>query len=158
MRCNECRDNLPEYSLDTLDEAQALAMREHLIACADCRAELAAFERLDELMAPVEQVSPDRDLWGGVSARIKPRQVAVAPKWFAPRWQQAMAAAAVVLALAVGGLMMQEKAPAFAPGSEMLAADYQEQQVIAEWSQPLADDASLGLMLASISVGESELQ
>ena len=157
MRCNECRDNLPEYSLDTLDEAQALAMREHLIACEDCRAELAAFERLDELMAPVERVSPDRDLWAGVSARIKLRKT-VAPAWFVPRWQQAMAAAAVVLALAVGGLMMHSKAPALAPGSEMLAADYQEQQVIAEWSQPLADDASLGLMLASINVGESELQ
>ncbi len=156
MRCSECRDNLPQYSLDTLDETQALAMREHLLACADCRAELAAFERLDELMAPVEQVSPDRDLWTGVSARIKPRHV-VAPNWFAQRWQPALAAAAVILALAVGGVMMNGKAPALAPGSEMLAADYQEQQVIAEWSQPLADDASLGLMLASISVGESDL-
>lgn len=156
MNCDECRANLPEYGLDTLDEAQALAMREHLIACADCRAELAAFERLDELMAPVEHVSADRDLWAGVSARMKPRQTA-APRWFAPRWQLALAAAAVILALAVGGVMMNGKTPALTPGSEMLAADYQEQQVIAEWSQPLADDASLGLMLASISVGEGDL-
>ncbi len=157
MRCEECRDNLAEYSLDALDDAQAVSMREHLLACVDCRAELAAFERLDELLTPVEEARPETNLWAGVSARIAPRQ-SVAPRWWSLHWQPALAAAAVLVMLVMGGLMMSAKTPVLTAGSTMLAADYQEQQVIAEWSQPLADDASLGLMLASIDLGEGELQ
>jgi len=156
VRCKECRDNLPQHSLGVLSEREQSRMREHLADCPDCRAELAAFERLDALIAPTEQMTPERDLWAGVARRMQPRRASLLD-WLVPRWQPALAAAAVIMVLVVGGVMFSVQPPAVTTGSETLAADYQEQQVIAEWSQPLADDAALGLMLASIDVEEGEV-
>ncbi|HUS79856.1 MAG TPA: zf-HC2 domain-containing protein [Armatimonadota bacterium] len=157
MRCKLVRDNLPHYSLGVVDDATRAAMAEHLAGCERCRAEQAAFERLDAMLEPARPMTPDRDLWPGVAERLGPRRVWL-PDWVFAHWQPAVAAATVMLALTVGGLVLHGRSPVVAPGSEMLASTWQEQQVVAEWSQPLADDAALGLIYASLQPEEAKAE
>jgi anti-sigma factor RsiW len=156
VRCARAREKLTEYQLGLLEEAEAGAVREHLDGCTDCRAELAALERLDELIEPAEQHEAPEQMWSGIHARMKPRQ---RPWW--QLWREspkpALALAAAML-LAVGGIWLGlSGGPSEPQNYQTLASEYQEQQIVAQWSQPLADDAALGLMYASLeSDGEAQ--
>src|SRR5437868_951677 len=46
MDHDSIRDLIPALGLGALDEAEAREVREHLRTCAECRAELEAFERV----------------------------------------------------------------------------------------------------------------
>src|SRR2546427_6776369 len=48
MSCEEVREQLPDYSLGTLSDIEAAALRRHLRGCAGCRAEAT---KLDEGVA-----------------------------------------------------------------------------------------------------------
>ena len=149
MRCAEVKEKLTEYQLGLLGEADAAALRLHLDDCAACRKELAALERMDALIAPAEPLSAPDGMWIAVHARMKPRQVAWWRSWVqAPRPALAMAAA---LLLAVGGIWLGLRGTPEEAAYEVLASDYQEQQIVAQWSQPLADDAALGIIYASLN-------
>lgn len=153
MRCKQVREKLAEYELGGLDEAEAAAVAEHLAECAECQAELAALRRTGELMAPVEPASPPRDLWQGVKTRMRPRR---ATAWDAlvMRWRPALAAGIALLVLASGLAWLSLRGPAVQPSLELLASEYQEQQIMAQWGQPLADDAALGIMFVSLENAE----
>jgi len=154
--CADVREKLTEYQLGLLDEAEAGELRLHLDECADCREELEALERLDALIKPAEQLSAPDGMWLGIHARMKPRQRAPWWSWLqAPRPALAMAAA---MLLAVGGVWLGLRGgPESTTSYEVLGADYQEQQIVAQWSQPLADDAALGVMYVSLN-GAGETQ
>ena len=156
MRCARVREKLTEYQLGLLDGAAAREMREHLDECAGCREELAALERLDALVEPAEQHRAPEGMWRGVQARMKPRRTPWWQVWReAPKPALAMAAA---MLLAIGGVWLGlHGGPADVQDYEVLASDYQEQQIVAQWSQPLADDAALGVMYASLNTqGEAQ--
>jgi len=153
VRCKQVREKLAEYQLGALDDAEAAAIAKHLAKCADCRAELQALERTAELLAPAEAVSPPHDLWPGVRERLRPRR---AWSWdtLAVHWQPALAGGVALLVIILGLAWMALRPPATEPSSESLASEYQQQQIIAQWEQPLADDAALGMMFASLGNGE----
>ena len=156
MRCTRIQEKLTEYQFGLLEESERADVDAHLAACEPCRMELEALERLDALIEPVEQLEAPANLWSGVRQRVQPRR--------APWWQlsgrpvgRAVAIAAATL-LAVGGLWLGLRGgPAEMPQYELLASDVQEQQVVAQWSQPLADDAALGAIFASLN-GVGEIQ
>ncbi|MGC9319736.1 MAG: anti-sigma factor family protein [Armatimonadota bacterium] len=153
MRCTEVREKLAEYQLGALSEAERSAMEGHLESCAECRAEMEALERLDALLQPAERVEAPEDLWEGVRARLAPRRRGVwraLSEWWRVSPRPALAAAAA-LVLVIGGLWLALRSPASAPAASTLASEYQEQQIVAQWSQPLADDAALGMMFASLN-------
>jgi len=99
-----------EYTLERLDdwiagelpEAERREVSFHLDACAECRGEAEALQRLlREVAALPAEVMPGRDLWAGISARIEAPAAEVIPitrarGWSPPQWLR-MAAAAVVL-------------------------------------------------------------
>jgi len=149
MNCTQVRDSLAEYQLGGLTEEQRREVAQHLEGCADCRAELAVLERLDELLAPAERVGAPADMWSRIQPRLRSRR--------APWWQGLLAsprpaiAAAAAMLLAIAGVWLATRGPATSVGTEALASGYQEQQIVAEWSSPLADDAALGLMFASLN-------
>ncbi len=149
MRCAAVREKLTEYQLGLVDEAEADRVREHLSGCEQCREELAALERLDELVGPAEEHTAPDGMWHRVQAQMKPRR----RRWWQAWWESpkpALAMAAAVL-LAVGGIWLGLRGSPMEPSSSgVLATDYQEQQIAAQWSQPLADDAALGAMYASL--------
>jgi len=153
VRCEHVVNRLTEYQLGMLDEAESAEIAAHLETCADCRAELQALERLDALVAPAEQVKAPDDLWDGVEPRLRPRRGSWWRIWLAsPRPALALAAA---MLLAAAGLWLGLRGPVGRSSAEVLASDYQQQQIVAQWSQPLADDAALGMMFAGLNgVGE----
>lgn len=156
MRCARVRENLTEYQLGLLEESAIREVCEHLEECADCREELETLERLDALIEPAERFEAPADIWAGIQANMKPRRSAWWRVWReSPRPALAMAAA---MLLAAGGLWMGLRGgPADVQSYEVLASDYQEQQIVAQWSQPLADDAALGIMFVSLN-GSGEMQ
>jgi anti-sigma-K factor RskA len=97
------RELAPLAALDALDGQDFLDFREHLSGCADCRADLAAYEEVaGRIGASVGVVPPpgglrDRVLGGAGGAGAAPRSTRAAPRW----WPAALAAAAV-LGLALG--------------------------------------------------------
>ena len=149
MKCERVRDNLAEYQLGGLGEEWRGEIARHLEGCADCRAELAALERLDDLLTPAERVGAPADLWSRIQPRLQPRR--------APWWQSLLAsprpaiAAAAAMLLAGVGIWLATRGPVTTVQPEALASSYQERQIVAEWSSPLADDAALGLMFAGLN-------
>ena len=156
MGCNTVRDNLVAYEAGALDEQARRAVEAHLSGCPACRAELEAEARMTELLAPVAQTRAPANMWSGVKSRLRPRRAG----WrslLVPVWRP-VAAAGLAAALVLGGVLVGARAPAFDRSGEMLASDLQERQIVAQWSEPLADDAALGAMFAGLSAGEESRQ
>jgi predicted anti-sigma-YlaC factor YlaD len=155
VRCQHVTDRLAEYDLDALQEHERAAIAEHLQACAACRAELQALRRTAALLEPLQAQAPPRDLWPAVRRRMTPRRAGL---WqaLAIRWRPALAAAAALLA--VFGVWLTLRGPVVQPSADVLASDLQEQQIMAQWSQPLADDAALGIMLVGLENGGGTLR
>jgi anti-sigma-K factor RskA len=69
--CEQCRDELPEYALGSLDAAQVGDVAAHLATCESCRREFAAAQAawtaLPLALAPIE---PSRELIDRILARI----------------------------------------------------------------------------------------
>jgi anti-sigma factor RsiW len=82
--CKDCRSHLPDLLLDTAYTAAHPEFKEHLLACAACRAELAelrsTFALLDEWKAP--EISPYFD--SRLQARLR-EAVASPPEGFFAR-------------------------------------------------------------------------
>ena len=101
------RDLLPGYSLGILDEEEKSGVREHLAACAACRAELASFR---ETAGRLAAAAPQRDLPAGLEARImravrgRPLPRRPARSWFS-RPALTGIAAAFAVALGAGNLL-----------------------------------------------------
>ena len=155
MRCKQVRDKLEQYELGALNEVETATIAEHLAECAECRAEVEALRRTAELLTPMEPALPTHDLWPGIRERLRPRR-----SWawgaLAPHWQPALAGGIVLLVIISGLTWLALRPPAIEPSSELLASEYQQQQIIAQWEQPLADDAALGMMFVSLGSAEEE--
>ncbi len=149
MKCAQVRNNLAEYQLGGLSENERREIALHLESCAECRAELAALERLEDLLTPVERVGAPANMWSHIQPRLQPRR--------APWWGRVLATprpiVAAVAAMLLGGVgvWLATRGPTTIVGPETLASTYQERQIVAEWSSPLADDAALGLMFVSLN-------
>lgn len=104
-------ERLDEWAGSELPEADRQAVEFHLAVCADCRAEAEALkELLEEVSSLPIQLTPDRDLWAGIAARIEAPAGVVpisrARRWSPPRWLT-LAAAAVVLAVSSSLVTLQ---------------------------------------------------
>lgn len=151
--CREVRNKLTEYQLGGLEESERAALADHLVGCAACRAELEALARLDDLLSPMTPLTAPTELWGGIAARLQPRR---AHWWqWAVQWPRPALAAAAMIMVALGLALSLRGQEQVVP-SEMLTPAYQEQQIVAEWSSPLADDAALGVMFVSLSGVDAE--
>jgi anti-sigma factor RsiW len=88
-------------------------VEEHLAVCARCRRELAELEALvEEARGLRAAVEPPRDLWPDIAARLAPRPArrpARALPWLP------LAAAAVLLLVLVGALVLRGWSPGAAP-------------------------------------------
>lgn len=98
MTCNEARDLMDDYVDGALDEAAFQEMELHVAACAECRGEERALRALlTHAAALPKEMTPSRDLWAGIDARLDGAR----PRWLHPRmlagWGAGLAAAAGVL-------------------------------------------------------------
>lgn len=121
--CEEALDWIEPYLDGDLPEDEAARLREHLAGCSSCAAELELATRiqselrsLPQLDCPPEVLERVRQEGRGVVVPFKPRRIVRA---IGPR----LAAAAAVLALAVGGgaLFLQIQKPSDQPSPEQIA-------------------------------------
>ncbi len=94
--CNE-RERLIGYVYDECDAAERSAVRQHLEACAECRAEIEALRSVRQDLQAWD-VPDHESVW-------KPFVPVPAPAWWqqVPRWAMAAAAGAVIVSGATGG-------------------------------------------------------
>lgn len=83
-------------------EAERRAVRAHLAACAECRAEEEWLRSLlDQARFLPREQAPGRDLWADIAPRLEPRQAKVTPLrprgFHLPRWAVSAAAAVVLM-------------------------------------------------------------
>jgi anti-sigma factor RsiW len=90
---------------------EALAAAEaHLAACAECRAELEGLRQLARRARTLDDRPPERDLWGGIAARLSgeaaPRIIPLRRRRFAFSLPQLAAAGIAIVALSSGAAVL----------------------------------------------------
>jgi hypothetical protein len=116
-----------------LSDTETAQLDAHLVGCAECRAVARDLESLhaDAAMLPV--MTPSRDLWAGIEARIEAPVVSLdSQRRPLARWtsRQVAAAAAVLMAVTAGGTWFAAtRTPASAP--QVAAAPAPRTQIVA---------------------------
>lgn len=91
----------------TLGDTQRAQLDAHLAACAACREVARDLEQIRAEAASLPTLTPSRDLWSGIEARIEAPVVSLGSHRRTPiaRWssRQLTAAAAVLMAVTAGG-------------------------------------------------------
>jgi hypothetical protein len=157
---NECakwKDQLLETALTGV---AASSLREHMLTCHDCTAELAELrakrERMDILLARVAQgAEPSVEFRTRVLAATDAAgETAHGPWW--QEWQRAGAMAAIVVVTLVIGFTMYRREARTVPRSELEAA-----QKLSEWRAPsdvLLETAGREILRTTPRLGESYLR
>lgn len=132
MTCDQILREIPDYLEGLLEAPEAARVAEHLSACPACRAEAERQEAVWEMLGADEPVEAPADLARRVLERAAPREGSgpAGILRFVPRrrWAVPALAAAAVLVLAVGALVLQrasKEAPPLAGLTE------EERQVVA---------------------------
>jgi hypothetical protein len=111
MSCEYFSDRLMAYLEHETDDATRAALERHAVTCAECGALLADLRKLRVDAANLPELTPSRDLWTGISARIEapvvpigtPRQADQQRSPAVRRWTRgALIAASLVAAAGVG--------------------------------------------------------
>jgi len=93
-------DRLSEYIDDELQPGERLALEQHLLDCAACRAVIEDLQRVTARAREAEDTAPDRDLWPGIAPALPPS--AIRERRLSLSIPQALAAS--VLLVLVSGL------------------------------------------------------
>ncbi|MEJ2084606.1 MAG: zf-HC2 domain-containing protein [Acidobacteriota bacterium] len=104
MNCNRCEQLLDEYIAETLSSDQVQTLEQHLEACKDCSSSLDELRSLLSAAAKLpRQITPEHDLWPGISRRIESSGV-TRPRhhWRQTRTIQWLPLAAVLGLLVIG--------------------------------------------------------
>lgn len=109
MNCRECTENLTAYLDEELSPNDLAHMRAHLDTCASCRAELRSFEEAADLVqSNTRDLEIGSETWNAIYDRILNERPSSRFGFLQTKWNQALAMAAVVAALALGYLFYQQ--------------------------------------------------
>ena len=126
MTCAECDEALLDYFEAQLGETKHGAAEAHVASCARCQGLVRDVDGIRAGAAALPDLSPSRDLWKGIAARIQPSVTSIAaPRQYAaiPRaWMAAAAAALIVVSssvtyVATKGTVMKPKASTGSPAA-----------------------------------------
>jgi anti-sigma factor RsiW len=99
--CDRLDEHLGAYLEGDLQATDRVGAEAHLASCLRCAKLVRDLEKIRREAAELPQLSPSRDLWSGIAARIETpvvtldaRRVTAPPAW--SRWQRGIAAAALV--------------------------------------------------------------
>jgi len=106
ISCDHAQSLVSDRLDGALSDTQRAQLDAHLNGCADCRAVAADLEKLHADAAALPLLTPSRDLWAGIEARLDAKVVSIhAQRTFQLRFtgRQLAAAAAVLMAVTAGG-------------------------------------------------------
>jgi len=115
MTCEALEVLLPEYLEGSLDDTMRAAADAHLRSCTPCTTLVHDLQAIEHQARTLPDLSPTRDLWSGIEARLRPAVVPLAPRVvtarrrrFTPRLTTGwLAAAAALLVAATAGITYQ---------------------------------------------------
>ena len=122
------RELLPAYALNCLDAEEATRVAEHLASCAECRAELLAFETVTARLAlgARDALPPDK-LKGKIVGQIQAPRAAPARRQGRAWWQRAapawgLAALVLLVALVASNLWWWQRSSEVGPARLQVVA------------------------------------
>jgi hypothetical protein len=86
MTCDQFADRLADYLEGDMDATARAAIETHASSCAECRALLADLRTLQAEATKLPELSPKRDLWAGIAARIETPVVELKNGGTVERW------------------------------------------------------------------------
>ena len=106
ITCGELENRLADYLDGTIGDAERVAIEAHLATCESCAAIVRALDERPAAATSLPTLSPSRDLWSGIAARIEPRVLPLAKRgavWTPERRRVAglLAGAATLIAASV---------------------------------------------------------
>lgn len=105
MTCAQVDAALLDYLEEALDDDARARIDEHVSGCLRCHSMLRDINAIRAEAAQLPELTPSRDLWAGISARIEPAVVPLrSPRESRRTWIPAYAAAAAALVIATAGI------------------------------------------------------
>jgi hypothetical protein len=100
MTCDEFDTALPDYLEGTLDDSRRAAVEGHLSECVRCASLLRDIENIQKEAGTLPDLTPSRDLWQGIEARIAAPVIPLAARperqrRMVPAWMGIAAAALI---------------------------------------------------------------
>jgi len=80
ITCGELENRLADYLDGTLADPDRAAVEAHLATCESCAAIVHALDERPAAATSLPTLSPPRDLWSGIAARIQPRVLPLAKR------------------------------------------------------------------------------
>lgn len=144
MKCPSLEE-LALYEDGALAREERAALAAHLDTCAQCRQEVTALRATARLLEAMPAPEMPADLWPGVAARLQ----APRPHGWVRWWKVAMGAG-VAASLLIGLAITRLQTPPPMPlASSTAATSYVSEHEFLSAQDPLADRASLGVLLAA---------
>ena len=85
MNCESARENIILAAYGELPDEQIIGLEQHLMACEECMAELAAMQQMDKLVATHPMVDPDPNMLAQARMRLDEALDAMPQKGFLSR-------------------------------------------------------------------------
>src|SRR5437762_4350537 len=106
MTCAQVDAALLDYLEETLDGNARAQIDEHIAGCLRCNSLLRDIGGIRREAEQLPELTPSRDLWAGIAARIEPTVVPLgrSPREVRRNWVPAAAAAGAALVIATAGI------------------------------------------------------
>jgi hypothetical protein len=77
LNCADCDELFPDYFEGELDDARRSMVEAHAASCARCQGLIRDIASIQQTAANLPDLTPSRDLWQGIEARIQPPVVSI---------------------------------------------------------------------------------
>jgi len=158
MTCADCDEMFLDYFEGTLRDDARAEFDAHVSSCARCQGLMRDVDAIRDEAANLPELSPSRDLWSGIEARIQPHVVSIAsrpPRQLSKRW---LAAAAAALIVATSGVTYLATMRSFEtlPGATKAAVVREAPQVAVAKPETAAEESRTAQVVQSAVAGSTE--
>lgn len=81
LNCADCDELFPDYFEGELDDARRAMVDAHASSCARCQGLIRDIASIQQSAANLPDLTPSRDLWQGIEARIQPPVVSIGERY-----------------------------------------------------------------------------